>query len=123
MNESDLMRLIQVAVSAMGHRVFRNNIAQAWVGIYAGRTIDGIVTLKNARPLHSGLCVGSSDLIGFTNTGRFVAIEVKSATAKPTVEQINFLNIVKRFGGLAGIARSVEDAKDIINGHQNKTID
>lgn len=116
MTEADLQRLIQVAVCADGHRVFRNNTAKAWVGIYAGRTLDGTVTLRNARPLHAGLCVGSSDLIGFTRDGRFLALEIKTDTGRPSPEQLNFIRVVREHGGLAGIARSIQDAQDIING-------
>lgn len=119
MTETDIMRLIQVALSAMGHRVFRNNVAKAWVGIYAGRSADGTVVLKNARPLHAGLCVGSADLIGFTSSGKFLAIEVKTETGRATPEQLNFLETVRRFGGIAGIARSVEDAKGLLNADTN----
>ena len=115
MIELDIMRLIQAEATNDGHRLFRNNVAKAWVGIYAGRTADGTVTLKNARPLHAGLCVGSSDLIGFTATGRFLAVECKSAIGRPSPEQINFIATARRFGCLAGLAKSIADYKGIVN--------
>ncbi len=117
MIELDIMRLIQAQATTDGHRLFRNNVAKAWVGIYAGRTADGTVTLKNARPLHAGLCVGSSDLIGFTAKGRFLAVECKSAVGRPSPEQTNFIETVRKFNGLAGLAKSISDYKDIINGN------
>ena len=43
--------------------------------------------------------------------GRFLAIEVKSATGKPTPEQTAFLAAVVRAGGIAFVARSVDDVR------------
>ena len=116
MIETDIMRAIQVAASKSGNRLFRNNVAVGWVGHLANKPKDGIVVLKNARALHAGLCVGSSDLIGFTRDGRFLAIEVKTDTGRATQEQRQFIAIVREFGGYAGIARSVQDAIEITNG-------
>ncbi len=115
MSEIDIMRAIQVHLSRQGHRVFRNNTAVGWVGQVVGRTSEHI-TLRNARVLHAGLCVGSSDLVGFTSSGIFLAIEVKSATGCSTPEQRQFIATVRQFGGRAGIARSPEDANAIANG-------
>ncbi len=62
-----------------------------------------------------GLCTGSSDLIGIVAPhGRLIAIEVKSAEGKPTPEQEAFMEIVRRFGGVAGVARSVEEAMALV---------
>lgn len=116
MIEVDIMKLIQVHASKLAARLFRNNVAEAWVGVFVRRTPDGTVTLKNARPLHAGLCVGSADLIGWTKDGLFLAVEVKTETGQPTVEQINFITAVRAAGGRAGIARSIEDAEQIISG-------
>jgi hypothetical protein len=53
---------------------------------------------------------GGSDLIGIVRgTGRFVACEVKSEGGRPTQQQLMFLDRVRRSGGLAFIARSVDD--------------
>ena len=45
---------------------------------------------------------------------QFIAIEVKSSTGRVRPEQARFLAAVKALGGLAGVARSVEDARKII---------
>lgn len=85
----------------------------------------GDVVIRNARPFHAGLAIGSSDLIGFRATtiteehlgqrfGRFVSIEVKTPKGRPTTEQRAFLGTVSRFGGLAGIVRSVDDAARVL---------
>lgn len=115
--EDDIMRKIQIGLSTVGARVFRNNVGLGWIGkpIRFTKTeyIEvhaGDVLLRNARPLHAGLIEGSSDLIGWSANGRFLACEVKTANGKPTEKQVDFINAVKAAGGVAFIARSNEDA-------------
>jgi hypothetical protein len=60
------------------------------------------------------LCVGSSDLIGITATGRFLAIEVKRPGNKPTPEQRAFIAFVRSFGGVAGVCHSVEEFVELL---------
>jgi len=105
-----------VAASVAGHRLWRNNTAKAWVGVYFNRLPDGTVTLKNARLLHAGLCVGSSDCIGLTKSGVFAAVEFKSSRGRARPEQVKFIATVRRLGGFAGISRSVQDTMDILDG-------
>lgn len=109
MTEAALMHHIQLALSEAGCLIFRNNVAQAWVGELIRRTSDS-VTLKNPRPLHAGLSVGSSDLIGVSPSGRFLAVEVKTPTGRVRPEQQKFIDAVNRIGGIGIIARSVDDA-------------
>lgn len=62
-----------------------------------------------------GLVKGAADLIGLVKPhGRFLAIEVKSRTGRPSKEQTQFLSLVNRMGGVAGIARSVEEALELV---------
>ena len=114
MNEADLMRLIQIRASELGARLFRNNVALAWVGHPCIRQPNGDVLVKNARPLHAGLCVGSSDLIGFTKTGRFLAVEIKIGDGRLSAEQKTFIEVVKKNSGIAGPAWSVEDFEKLL---------
>ena len=115
MKESDLQRLVQIAATKLGARLFRNNTAMAWAGkiIY---TRNDTITLQESYPIHAGLCKGSSDLIGWTAYGQFLAIELKSETGRATPEQEQFIAAVKKTGGRAGIARSVAEAENIILG-------
>ena len=95
--------------------LFRNNVGQANVG-----------TEEYPRIIRYGVCnPGGSDLLGFTETvitpemmGKkvaiFTAIEVKTAKGKPSKAQQNFINIVAAAGGIAGVARSPEDANELI---------
>lgn len=125
-SERDTQNRILLNCSVGEARLFRQNVGQGW----AGRLVSnerGRVTLQNARPLIAGLCVGSSDLIGWRTVtvtpnmigqrlAVFTAIEVKSATGRPTVEQVAFLGAVDQAGGIACVARSVEDAERALAG-------
>lgn len=95
-------------------RLFRNETAGAWVGKMNRRTRGGGVVLKNARMIEAGLVEGSADIIGIGEGGWFIAIEVKTGKAKPTERQRRFVDMVKRMGGIAGVARSVEDVDQIL---------
>ena len=96
-------------------RMFRNNVGTGWQGQVVSKEL-GAVVIQNARPLHAGLCVGSSDLIGWKTVtitpdmvgqqvAIFVAAEVKTATGRLTGEQSNFLTKVRDAGGLAVVIR------------------
>lgn len=82
-----------------------------------------------------GLGPGTSDLIGWQTVrtrmdddeckiARFVAIEVKPPGWKPRnakdkirlAEQIEFIEKVKRAGGIAGIAHSAQEMLEIVGG-------
>lgn len=58
---------------------------------------------------------GGADLIGIVrSSGRFIAVECKSATGRTTDEQDVFLDRVRRSGGIAVVARSAEDVLDAV---------
>jgi hypothetical protein len=60
---------------------------------------------------------GVSDIIGcLPKTGRFLAIEVKRPGNKPTAEQQQFINMINAAGGLAFVARSVEEVEEQLAG-------
>jgi len=125
MQERKIQNKIMLAVTKFG-RIFRNNVGRTWAGA-SKRTKDGGIYIEKPRPFHSGLCKGSSDLIGWVTIEidgrRFAvctAIEVKTETGKATPEQIKFIQTVKEAGGIAGICRSAEDAQTIIEKFINK---
>lgn len=109
--------------------LFRNNVGQTWAGKstqFKRRCLvpvePGDVLVHNARPLHAGLCKGSSDLIGWRSititpdmVGQqiavFCAVEVKDGRGRPTKEQVHFINTLIKAGGLGCVAWNVEDAK------------
>ena len=127
-SEHDTQQRILLAHGSGDTRLWRNNVGTGWAGqatrITAGNlqaiahTLrPGDVVVRNARPLHAGLCVGSSDLIGYRRVGdlaQFVALEVKSATGRPTPEQTRFLDHISSAGGCAAVVRSIADADAVL---------
>lgn len=103
MTEADLMRQIMVALSADGHFVARANV--------------GLFFTKDGRPVRSGLPVGFSDLFGHRAVdARAFYLEVKTAKGRARPEQLAFIAAMQKRGALAGIVRSVEDARRVLAG-------
>lgn len=107
MNESSLSHHIQLGASEQGTTLFRNQ--------------TGRYQLKDGRWLSSGLCIGSSDLIGWTSVevtqemvGKkiavFTAVEVKSPDVRAVPERAQkiFLDAVERDGGIAMCVNNLE---------------
>ena len=127
-SEHQIQQRILLAHGSGPVRLWRNNVGTGWAGqatrVTAGNlraiasTIQpGDVVVRNGRPLHAGLCVGSSDLIGYRKVGdlaQFVALEVKSATGRATAEQTRFLDHITSAGGCAAVVRSVADADAVL---------
>lgn len=58
---------------------------------------------------------GVADIIGIIpDDGRILAIELKSKTGVVSPEQRLFLDRIKRDGGISGVARSIDDVKQIL---------
>lgn len=96
------MREIMLALSADGHAVFRANV--------------GLFFTKDGRPVRSGLPVGFSDLFGFrASDARAFFLEVKTARGAPTDRQLRFLQAMAGRGAITGIARSVDDARQLLS--------
>ena len=88
------------------------------------RNNTGALKDATGRLVRYGLCPGSSDLIGLRTRiiteadlghrfAQFVAIEVKHQ-GRLTEQQRAFLTMVEQAGGLAGVARSADDARTIL---------
>lgn len=104
MNETELTGRLRLAASRCGAVLWRNN--------------SGVAVGHDGRPIRFGLAnisrqmnqkIKSSDLIGWSATGLFVAVEVKQPgwryTGTPREQaQARFLSAVKAKGGLAGFA-------------------
>lgn len=99
-SEAQLLPHLLLAVTACGGRAFRNQV--------------GLYTLADGRRLASGLCVGSSDLVGWTKDGRFLAVEAKSARGRLTHEQQSFLTAVRHSGGITIVARCPQDVINVL---------
>lgn len=111
MSEQELQQRIRLELGTGPVRLWRNNV--------------GALRDPRGRLVSYGLCTGSSDLIGLRqltispeHLGQqlavFSAIEVKTRRGRPTAEQERFLAVVQRLGGLAGVARSLAEARTIL---------
>ncbi len=111
-SEQTIQQRIRLACSIGTCRLFRNN--------------TGTLRDINGRPVTFGLCKGSADLIGWRSVtitsemvgqqvAIFSSIEVKAATGSIRPEQQQWLNAVQAAGGIAGVARSVEEAMDLLS--------
>lgn len=121
MREIEFMKNLQVKLSKLGIRLFRNNTGLAYQGSRVTPIgSSGDIILSDARVVHMGLCKGSSDLIGWktikitpdmvgTSVAVFTAIETKSKNGRATPEQTNFIAAVTSSGGIAFIAKPDTD--------------
>lgn len=86
-------------------------------GVMAWRNNSGAVKYKNGagrdRFLRFGY-VGSADIIGCLPDGRFLAVECKTETGRVSEAQRFFLADIRKFGGVAVVARSVEDVAEVL---------
>lgn len=124
MKEADFMRRCQKRATDLGSRLFRNNVGTGWQG-KTERRADGSMLIREPRPLHSGLAAGSSDLIGFVpvtitpdmvgqQIAVFASAEIKTAKGRATEEQKWWIDMVRGFGGIAGIVRTDEDLQELL---------
>ena len=85
----------------------------------------GVLRDQRGVPVRYGLQPGSADLIGWRTititpemvgqqVAVFTSIEVKSATGRLRPEQRQWMEAVQAAGGIAGVARSVEDAQALL---------
>lgn len=90
------------------HYLYKKNIF-AWKNQSTG-VFDPIKRIyrKSNNPFH---IKGVSDILGILPDGRFLAIEVKSATGRASEEQKHFLWQINAKGGKAFLARSIEDVE------------
>lgn len=124
MPEADITNPILTGATKLGARLFRQNTGLGWVGKIFRKTADRII-LDNPRPLHAGLCKGSSDIIGWTpcvitpemvgqTVAVFTAFEVKTNGVVTTKEQGAFVDAVRNAGGIAAVVRSVDEALSLL---------
>jgi len=113
-DETTLQQQIRLALGTRPDlRLFRNN---------TGTLPDP----RTGRPVQFGLARGSADLIGLRTVtitpdmvgqqvAVFTSIAVKTPKGRATEAQQNWLQMVRSLGGIAGIARSVQDAQNLLD--------
>ena len=110
-SEQTIQQQIRLQCSRGPVRLYRNNC--------------GVLRDQRGVPVRYGLQPGSGDLIGWRTitigpemvgqqVAVFASIEVKSATGRLRPEQRQWMEAVQAAGGIAGVARSVEDAEQIL---------
>ena len=107
-NENDITNAILTYLNCRPHTfAWRNNTT----GIYDSR--------KKCYRARTGKynIKGVADILGITNDGKFIAIEVKRPGGRASREQQHYLSRIKALGGIAGIATSVQDAKKLVEGN------
>lgn len=117
MSETLIVKKILLALSSSGTMAFRNNTGayKSAAGHFIKYGVGG---------------AGGSDILGLTpititqemigkRVAVFTAIEAKTKTGKATEQQKNFISAIKKQGGIAGVARSEDDALEIIKGYIN----
>lgn len=99
-SEHQIQDEIRIALSKVGCTIFRTNAGQV-------TTIDG-------RQFY-GMPKGFPDLCGFRHSdGKMIFIEVKNDKGKLRKEQLIFKEFLEQKPVLYGVARSVEDALEIV---------
>jgi hypothetical protein len=135
MLENPLMHRIMLRCSAGATRLFRMNVGLAWIGNATRITKTDMVlcqpndvVIRQARPFRAGV-EGMSDLVGWTrhtvtaaDVGKtfaiYTAAEVKGERGRVREAQQVFIDAVNDAGGIAGVVRSEEEAKRLLDSKQ-----
>lgn len=89
-------------------------LAKSKTGFYWKNTSGGFHDGRTFRRHTSPFAIkGTSDILGVTCDGRFVALEVKDK-GKATDEQLAFIQKVKEMGGVGGVVRSCDQARKVL---------
>ncbi|MBT2600903.1 MULTISPECIES: VRR-NUC domain-containing protein [unclassified Oceanobacillus] len=100
MKEIDIQNSIRLALNPYAV-IFRNNV--------------GRVRMADGRFFDTGLPKGYSDLSGFRKSdGKMVFIEVKNENGRLRNDQKHFLNEMSKYPVIAGVARSPEEAINLV---------
>ena len=91
------------------------NVIEGWQGEVI-RISDVILLIRSPRRISTGVPPGFSDLFVVSMGGRVSFVECKKPGGSVRPEQTKFLEVMRQMGCRAGIARSVEDAIEIVEG-------
>lgn len=100
MKEIDIQNSIRLALNPYAV-IFRNNVGKV-------KTADG-------RVFDTGLPKGYSDLSGFRKSdGKMIFLEIKNEKGRLRKEQVHFLETMKQYPVIVGVARSPEEAISLV---------
>ena len=100
--ESKLKAQVELYLSELGYIPLRLNVFQAF-------TATGV-------PIRTGLPKGCSDIVAIQPvTGRAIFIECKVRPRKPTAEQLNFIEVMRKQGAIAGVVYSIDELNELLN--------
>ena len=99
--ESRLKAQVELFLSEKGYIPLRLNV--------------GFFYTKNGYPIRTGLPKGTSDLLAISPSGQAVFIETKVHPRKPTAEQLNFIEVMRKQGAIAGVVYSIDELKELLN--------
>lgn len=104
-DETKIQNLIRIALSKKGCIVLRSNV--------------GLFYTPDGRLIHIGE-KGQSDLHGHRPPdGKAFYLETKTSNGRITKDQEQFLRAMKASGAIAGVARSPDEAVEIVMGAEN----
>lgn len=104
---------VRVALAAAGVMVMKHHVDNR-----GQKPCDECGHVDKQRGARTGLGLGVSDLICVVPPhGRFLGIEMKRPGYRPSdvrEEQRRWLGVVRRFGGVTGVASSVDEAMALV---------
>ncbi len=103
MKESALVQQIITYLNLRGHFVQRTNSGMIRISNEQGRQR----MIRLAHP-------GTSDVTGCSKDGRFIAVEAKIKPNKPTQLQEDYLEQVRKRGGIALVAYDLTDVEKVL---------
>lgn len=100
--EASIQDNIRVALAQAGYVVFRANV--------------GKFKKDDGRWFDTGLPNGFPDLFGFKpSNGKIYFIEVKTQTGHRRADQVRFANFLRDKAAIYGVARSADEALNIVD--------
>ena len=97
--ETKIQDRVRLELSKKGCKVFRCNVGNFYT--------------KYGQEIKIGT-PGHSDLYGVKPGGTAFFIEMKTPIGKATIQQKNFIKVMKQMGCCAGFAHSVDEALEIV---------
>ncbi len=86
-------------------------------GIFCWKNNTAGIYVKSRNTYIPSHAPGVSDILGILPGGKFLAVEVKSEKGRVSPHQQQFLDEITARGGLAFVARSIEDVEQALSPH------